>query len=291
MTSTESLQDQLRTERAGERPASDRLHLALFVPVAYYFQSRVPTARQRIGWLSSYLVPVLTMAMLANGSWTGVPIALLVVVAVYAAYEFGYMVNDSVAVERESHPTWRLDTDARAWFRARLRMALIVRLPIGLACIGVVAAWSARSAAIALTGWLAIWLLFALYNARRGRSTIALYFVLNGLRYVLPVLVVAVGQQPDASTVLLLLSVYALPNTYVAAWKPRYRLDALRRPFGTEQRFRLAWYIALTGLAALHMLVVGDSFSGPFLMLSAYYLIFRLAVSRQESFQRRGGIS
>jgi hypothetical protein len=291
MTPSESMQDQFRPEDPSARPAHGDHYAALFVPVAYFFLSRVPTSRQRVGWLSSYLLPVLTMAMLANGGWTGIPIALLVIVAVYGAYEFGYMVNDSVTVDRESHPTLRLDADALRWFRARLRTALIVRFLIGLACMGVVAASSSRSAAIAMTGWMAIWLLFALYNARRGFSTILLYFLLNGLRYVLPVLAAAVGQLPDAWAVFMLLSVYALPNTYVAAWKPRYRLDFLRRPFGSEHRFRLAWYVGLTGLAALHMLVVRDTLSQPFVMLSAYYLILRLAASREDSTQRRGGPS
>lgn len=276
------LEDQRGSEGAGVPPAIDARHLSLFVPVAYFFRTRVSTSRQRLGWFFSYLLPVLTMATLVNGSWVGLPIALLVVVAVYGAYEYGYIVNDAVTVDRELHPTWRLDTDARTWFRARLSTARIVRFQIGLAAIGLVALWSVRGASIALAGWLAIWLLFALYNARRGYSTIVFFFLLNGLRYLLPVLAAVDGQVPDAWAWLMLLSVYALPNTYVAAWKPRYRLDALRRPFGSEHRFRLIWHVGLTGLAAMHLLVVRDSLSGPFLMLSAYYLLLRLAASRTD---------
>lgn len=250
--------------------------VALLVPFAYFFRSRVPRARRKLGWLLNYLLPVLALAAAARGDWAGVLPAALMLVAVYAAYEFGYLVNDTVVVEREAMPTWRLDEATRRWLRSRLGLAFGVRAAIGLACLALLArSADAPGWEIAAAGWLLIWPCFALYNHWRGRITIALHFVLVGLRFLLPI-VAASRPESVAPGWAALLLLYALPNSYEAAWKPRYGLAWLKRAFVDEHRFRVAWFVALTLIALAALARWPTVPQQVFAAACAYYLAQRL---------------
>lgn len=255
--------------------SSFRLWRALWVPFAYFFMTRVPSARQRGGWCLSYLLPVLGLAVAAHGdgAWGLLP-GMLMLVAVYSAYEFGYLVNDTVVVEREADPTLRVDAAARAWFRSRLWLAFVARAVVGFSCLGALAALGAPRVEALVAAWIGLWVVFALYNHRRGRETIALYLVLTGLRFVLPVLAAA---QPGVAAPhwALLLLLYPMPNAYEAAWKPRYRLERLRAIVGHEHRFRTLWH-ALVFVAFLAWATWAPSReSGVLLGAAAYYLALR----------------
>ncbi len=226
-------------------------YVALCVPFAYFFASRVPTAAGKVGWSLNYLLPVLALAAAAHGDWLGLLPALVMLVAVYAAYEFGYMVNDSVAIDREAVPTLRLDEAARTWMRAHLGIAFTVRALIGLACLALLHTTHMPQPTLVAAGWLLLWPGFALYNHWRGRITIALHFVLVSLRFVLPILAAAAPGSIEPGAALLLLALYPVPFTYEAAWKTRYGLPALKAAFGDEDRFRVTWYLTLLLATAL----------------------------------------
>ena len=255
--------------------AQRRLLSALLVPFSYFFLTRVATGRQRIGWAFSYLLPVLALPVLAGRAWTTLPLTLLAVIAVYAAYEFGYIVNDTATVAREASPTQRLDGPARQWIKARLLPAFCVRFLVGSACMAVVAFSLAPPALGALLAWGAIWPLFALYNRWRGLITIPLYLLLVSVRFVLPVWATA-GAMGTLFDGLLLLLLYPLPTAVVASWKPRYGLAFLAKPFGNEHRFRLIWHGALLAAAVIGAWLSPQWVSWPFVAACAYYLITRL---------------
>lgn len=263
-----------------ELPPPDPVHrqrtlrLALVVPFAYFFLTRVATARQKVGWAFSYLLPVLGLSMLGNSSWITAALALLAVIAVYTAYEFGYIVNDTATVDREASPTQRLDPAARRWIRQRLLTALGARFVFGGACMTAVA-WSSQPPTLGtLLAWLAIWPLFALYNRWRGLVTIPLYLLLVSVRFMLPIWAVASAAFSGSDWALLLL-LYPLPTTIVAAWKPRYGLAFLQWPFGNEHRFRFIWHGALLAVALLGAWLAPQSVHWPFVAACTYYFLTR----------------
>lgn len=264
--------------------------LALFVPFAYFFLTRVPTAQQKIGWVLSYVVPVLALSVLGHNDWTALPSALLVMVAVYAAYDFGYIVNDASTVDREASPTQRLDPWARQWMKSRLLPASCVRFLLGGACIAIVAFAQTPTSPLLALAWLAIWPVFALYNRWRGRITIALYLLLLSLRFLLPIwaTAAATGAAPHW---LLLLLVYPLPNTIVAAWKPRYRLEVLQRPFAGEKQFRALWSAALLVLSLLGWWLAPQWVIWPVVAVCGYYLCIRLGALHDWRAQRKQDIA
>lgn len=261
---------------AATEPVTAAHRLGLWLPGGYFVQTRLPSWRLRAGWWLGFGLPVLALATLGHGDWGGLPIALAVLVAVYAAYEFGYIVNDAVVTTREDHPTERLPPAVRQWYRARLLPAAAARGAIGLAALGVAQALGGDVAGPVLAGWCALWPVFALYNLLRGRVTLLLYLVLSGLRFGLPVL--AALSHPEAlppwpAWPLL----YALPNTYVAAWKPRYALPVLQRPFAHEPAFRLAWHALLAAGAVAWALASEGVGAEPFAAVTLYLLAVRVA--------------
>lgn len=257
-------------------PVPTLQRIALWLPYAYLIQTRLHTRRLFTGWILGFVLPVLALAVLGRGELVALPIALCMLTAVYAAYEMGYLVNDAVVTERETHPTERLSPHARDWYAQRLRGAAALRFCIGALALAGAAALGGHIDPTVLAGWLALWPLFALYNHWRGRVTIALYLLLNALRFVLPVWAAA---GPDAAlpaspTWLLL---YALPNTYIAAWKPRYRLPFLQRPFGGEAQFRFLWHAAVAIGAAAAAAHHGTPAAAHFAAVAAWLLLVRLA--------------
>lgn len=256
--------------------APRRLLSALVVPFSYFFLTRVPTGRQKIGWAFSYLLPVLALSVLGERSWTALPLALLMIVAVYAAYEFGYIVNDTITVDREALPTQRLDSPSQQWIRARLGLAFGVRGVVG-AALAIVAGWSSAAALSGLVAWLAIWPLFALYNWWRGWITIPLYLLLASLRFLLPIGATAgaSGSLSDGLLLLLLL-LYPLPNTIVAVWKPRYGLPFLKNLFGTEHQFRLVWHGVLLAGSLVGAWLAPAWVSWQAVIACAYYVVIRV---------------
>lgn len=248
---------------------------ALWLPFAYLIQSRLHTRRLLTGWVLGYVLPVLALAALGRGDVMALPIALCMLAAVYAAYEMGYLVNDAVVTERETHPTERLPPAARCWYAQRLRGAAAARFCIGAAALALAAALGGEVDATVLAGWLALWPLFALYNHWRGHATIALYLLLNALRFVLPVWAAA-GPMAALPAWPIWLLLYAVPNTYIAAWKPRYRLPALQRPFQGEAHFRFAWHAAVAGGAGAAALYHYTPAALHFTAVAAWLLLVRL---------------
>lgn len=280
-------------------PPAARSHWVLLaLPFAYFLATRVPGGRQRIGWVFSYLLPVLALAALAHGgadgglagALGGLLAGALAVAAVYTAYEFGYIVNDVAAVERESAPTLRAAAATRAWLAQRLGVAFVVRAAAGAALAAAALALGGGLASWAWFGWIALWPLFAAYNWWRGRVTLLLYVALVGLRFQWPIWAATVAGGAALPGWPWLLALYALPTTYVAAWKPRYGLGVLQRRFGTETRFRVAWH-ALLAAAAL-----GATAAWPrtpaivFAALAAYYLALRLLAALAERGMHRGSL-
>lgn len=253
-------------------PMASRWRL-LVAPFAYFFHSRVPHGRQKIGWVLGYVLPVLGLAATAHGGLGGLLPAALMVAAVYTAYEFGYLVNDTLSIEREAQPTLRLPKATRDALRTHLALALVARLGIAGVLLALLLWIQGPAMAAAVLGWALLWPLFALYNRWRGRITIALHFMLVGLRCTLPIIAAAPALEPGLTVPLLLL--YALPNTLEAAWKPRYGLKAWRDFAGGAHRFRVVWSAAMAAAGLALVWARPSEAAWLFLGVSLYYLLFR----------------
>lgn len=258
---------------ARSRPGGVR-NLPLRSPFGYFFTSRLHTKRLKVGWLLGYVFPLFALAVASEQSARAVLPAALMLVAVYAAYGYGYLVNDAVVAEHEARPTQRLRADERAFVRQHLSNVFGWRALIGVVCVGGLLVLQGNHAWPAAIGWCLLWPVFAAYNHWRGRATMGLYFVLVSLRFVLPILAANTAATWTTGWPLLLL--YALPTAIEAMCKRRYALTRLQTFVGNVHHFRMRWFALLSVVAVTY--AVWASTHGAWLFVAAafYYFLFRV---------------
>jgi hypothetical protein len=229
--------------------------LRLVVPFLYFLDTRVRSRAERMAWSFTYLVPVHLMAVFAGADapWTALVAAAVAVVAVYATYEYGYMVNDSVTILAEVQPTLRLPAERLAQVREALPRVLAARLVILVAAAGAVGmivrgiggdGSAASLATTVLGGGILLW--YELYNRVRGRISIVLFHGLVAARCVGPLAVAFAALGLPLGDLWLLAVVYALPNTIEFAAKPKYRLLMLAPVAAQVDRWRVVYYAFAT---------------------------------------------
>lgn len=262
----------------------------LCTPFLYFLDTRVRSRGERLAWLSTYVVPVCLMAAAAVPSdpWVAAVAAAIGVVAVYAAYEYGYMVNDSVTVLTEERPTLRLPAERLDQVRRALPRVLLVRMLIVAAAallvhglVGRHGADAAGAASVVLVLGVGIVLWYAVYNRVRSHASIVLFLVLVGARCVGPVAVALAGAGALTPAVALLLAVYALPNTIEFAAKPKYRLGWLRPVAAGVDVWRVAYYtLACAATAVVVWADAGpDGAIGRALIAGLlYFLVYRTLI-------------
>ena len=262
----------------------------LCVPFLYFFETRIRSCRERIAWLFTYIVPLCLMAAAANplDPFAAAATAAIAAVGVYAAYEFGYMVNDSVTIHSEKSPTLRLPPERLDQVRRSLPWVLVVRMLLVAAATWVVHvlvrlnggnANCSASMVAALCVGIVLW--YAVYNRVRSHASIALFLVLVSARCIGPVAVTLSAAGAISPGILLLLAVYTLPQTMEFAAKPKYKLGWLLPVHTCVDVWRVAYYAAACAVTAVVVLSHASQGSASIRALVVgllYFLIYRTLI-------------
>ena len=214
---------------------------AMFLPFAYGFCTRVPTAFDKLSFCCLWLLP-LWFACRAP-----LPPFLLAAGAQYALYELGYLQNDFWTVRRERQPHYRLPSKERARLKpgllalSRALWAAVFLLLLFVLPLGVPLHWLRFLLAL-----LVLCLFFLAHNLVRSRWNMLTYFLLCSAKYAaLPALFLPASQ--GCAVWLAFFACFVLPRSLEHCAKPKYRtfLCGRLRP----ARFRAAWdfFAALSG--------------------------------------------
>jgi hypothetical protein len=217
--------------------------LRWIIPFRYFIATRIASRRAMIAWGLTYLFPVIMLAIVASPMPVGDSIlaAAMLVIIVYACYEYGYLFNDTITVKLESNPTFRIGEIERQAISLALPMIFRWRLGITLVCalsyslVVMRSGWSAFGAFISasLLGG-AILCVYYVYNRVRNRSSVGIFLLLVTLRFGGPIIVVAWINGIDFGIIAATMLLYPVPNTV---------------EFGGRSRFA----IALAGFIARHV--------------------------------------
>lgn len=223
-----------------------------YIPCAYLHSVRLQGSIGRIlSWWFLMLVPTLGYYLLAlpERTFSAVGQYALLLLAVVPYYELGYMLNDTFATRRETHPSLRLSETQTAYFYQHTARIVGLRIAWTAALLGLygfLGAWSPATL-LTLLGVALLLPVFCLYNRVRGLAAVVFYPVLISWRY-LVFLLPLWGTPCFLLSVLLTFLSYPLLISLERYSMPQRRYGVMARLLPNEaskQTFRAAYYILL----------------------------------------------
>lgn len=160
----------------------------------------------------------------------------LLLMGFYSLYEIGYIYNDTETTKREIEPTLRLAHEDSTYYEnnkiAIYTLRLIFFLMIALFCIS-----SNKSKRIDLyfVACIVELIVFLIYNNVRGRWSIPVFFLLETGKY-LP-FSVCHPQHMDWRLMIVIMAIYAIPNTIERLSFPRYKLKIMMNLFPVRESY------------------------------------------------------
>lgn len=233
-----------------------------YIPFGYYYAVRLGTIPKLVSWMLIYLMPTAFYSALAfEGTWWHFGINyLLILLATFSLYEYGYIFNDTIAIRHEKQPALRLYDYNFAHFNRWHPLILGVRIAYTVIALLALHAFNAGDSnvfavdgAVGLTGAL-----FMAYNYCRGRHNVWLYPFLVCSRY-LPFMLL---YHPSGLLYLLLFLSFPLLNAIERFSMPRYRWPFMQHIIPDEAsktRFRMAYYLIVLAVLGPAMYMYGDS--------------------------------
>ena len=249
-----------------------------YIPFGYYYAVRLGTVAKLLSWVLLYIMPT---ALYSALGFSGTPAVfainyLLVLIAVFSLYEYGYIINDTLSILREDQPAIRLYEHNFAHFARWKSLILTARLSYAIIALGLLYLFNEPTVHVVRVE-LAIVLMclcFAVYNRWRNRYNAWFYPVLVCSRYV-PFMLLY--EQGWPAYVLLFLS-FPLLNAMERFSMPRYRWSFMKRLIPDENsktRFRVAYYAVVLPVTCLVLYVSEQPIwlTGPIAVLFVYRLV------------------
>ena len=145
-----------------------------YLPFTYFYFTRLKTPSKGFGWFFSYVIPIVIGTNCI--SVDQLSLVIILIVAIYTVYEYGYIYNDSFTIKKETNPTLRLENDQIQYARQNITKILVLRSfsSIFLHCI-----ISLQYSIIPIL----ILIVYYLYNSCRSRLNLLLHFFLVTLRF------------------------------------------------------------------------------------------------------------
>lgn len=257
-----------------------------FVPFAYFIATRLHGKSALASWIMIYPVPLLISVIAYSGevpAQAGLMALALAIVATYTLYELGYMDNDTRTVRRETNPTERLSSVDKAfyekwrWLIVASRLAIVV-----IACLAIerLADRNEPGLRAFYAGLLVLAAVFPAYNSIRGRTNLALQFLLVACRFCLPGMLLI--DMNRAGYFSMMIVAFPLINLLERSGERRYRLAMLAPILKYKNLSRVLYYsIAVVGVSALGEVRM------PAMVIFGYFLVYRLVSPALSRFVAR----
>ncbi len=193
-------------------------------------------------------------------------------------YEIGYIVNDSITINKERYPNLRIPADDINYISKNLPSIVAIRLSFLGAIIGVIIFTNLMEwRQIVYCGlYLAlISIAFQLHNWIRSRYNVLTYFVLCVLKYWFPVYFLLDFQFGFEPYIILLFS-FPILRTIEHSVKPKYEMSSLQELIGPLDTFRAVYY----GIGLLSIGVAGFfwGINSIWLYVFIYFFLFRAGI-------------
>lgn len=233
-------------------------NIVFYFPFLYFFKTRVKSLTKKIGWLFSYVVPILLTTIIIDGEL--VVSVIFMIISIYSIYEFGYIYNDAITIKKENKPTLRIDSDEIIFIRRNLKKILFFRLFVSviiMLCINPI---------LTIIPVL-ILIVFYIYNNIRSRINLLLHFILVCLRYSSPFIIFH-----NLEVIVFSIFIFPVINLFERMTEIRFNYISLIKYRENISLIRCGYYLILS---VVSFLLIGVNVS---LFISLYYLLFRIII-------------
>lgn len=252
-----------------------------YIPFGYYYVVRLGTMPKLLSWVLIYIMPT---AFYSAFGFHGSPCLfainyLLILIATFSVYEYGYIYNDTVSIRHEQQPALRLYESNLKHFEHWKPCISGIRLLYTVTALSLLLALNENIIRLCLVvlSIAVMCLLFAIYNRWRNKYNVWLYPLLVFSRYI-PFMLL---YDHDGLTYLLLFLSFPLLNALERFSMPRYRWPLMSELIPNESsktRFRI-WYYAIISMTTIPTFVITKQsliLLLPIVVLLLYRLILAL---------------
>lgn len=241
------------------------------IPFYYTFATRIREKKERIAWVTTYLIPVSAFTLLSAGGLDLNTLAatLIGMTSLYNFYELGYIENDTETTKHEKNPTKRLKQTHVTAYEENKKLIIFFRLALGVSLLLLTFFTNKTLGIAAAISSTSIITLYFVYNRIRNKSNIVLFCLLRYLRYFGLVI-------PSTATEFLILNIaYPICASIEFSAKDRFNIRYLSVITKNQDFFRAIYHIATLTL----LLLINNYHRIDFniLAFAAYFSLYRLA--------------
>ena len=260
------------------------LYLTSLSPFAYFFTTRLKGVIHKISWICIYFISISILYIYFNPQDSilhSLFVLLIVFCIIDMIYSNGYIQNDVITTKKEINPTLRLDTLLLTKMRQNFISIMFGRTLIILILFWILYTIDYAHMLSFAFLMLTLQFLYIIYNSQRSIINLLLIPFLSFLRFFAMLLPIIYN---DFYTLTALFTLYPLPKFLEFSTQKRYKTAAFTsKVISNFDIFRVIYYVCYTIFCAiLYTYGVLDCI---FLMLSIYFLLFRLVclVALQKS--------
>lgn len=209
-----------------------------YIPLAYFFSTRISNLNALISWIVFYLSPIFVMSFLYKG-YSDFYIYLLeifFVISIYSVYEFGYICNDTITIKKEKKPTLRMSHNEILYAQINIELIFAVRLTLSAFLISI-ACGDLRYITIPIL----IYLCYGIYNSIRSRLNLPLHFILVIFRFSTPY-IFFLGIHAGILSIMF----FPLINTLERCTEERFEFECLFKYKKKIPLLRVIYFLTLT---------------------------------------------
>jgi hypothetical protein len=253
----------------------------VIVPYAYFLKTRLAGLFQKISWVFVYFIPV-GFLYFQFADIRHVADHLLLIIGfllINYVYENGYLENDIATIKKEKDPTLRLPAADIEVLGKSLSTIFLIRSVVILILLIAYYFFISDSSDIQRPAdlWIlliVLQILYLVYNRIRNILNLLLIWPLSFIRFFGFIIPFIPGEQLLVFIIMASL-LYPLPKLLEFTRRERFKLKLLSRIVGNIDAFRVKYYIIVLLLCVIIKFVYPRIYIYPYLIISAYYLLYR----------------
>nr|AXY99964.1 hypothetical protein [Proteus penneri] len=251
-------------------------HFIMCIPFFYFIKTRLKTKGQKIAWIFTYFIPLFLLAYFYEvySSIESLTLFFLSIIIINYAYEDGYIYNDFITSEKEKKPTIRLSINRMHRIRKNLNYFLFYRIFITIILFLIIQNHNDNKHFLTIISmYLSLEIIYIIYNNNRNYINLILILPLSFIRFYGPVIILEDKNHILMTTISLSL-LYPISKFIEFASRKRFNISVFKKYSLNINLFRIFYYIIITTLFLSLTLINSDYY--PFLIISIYYLIYRI---------------